>query len=256
MSDLVSYERRGPVAILTLNRPDARNAINAEMASALRAAVQRIEADSEARVGILASSGSTFCAGMDLKAFLGGEAEAILQGEGRFAGFVDAGRRKPIIAAVEGPALAGGFELALACDFIVASETASFGLPEVGVGIFACAGGTFRLARRIPPAKALELCLTAARISAAEAHDLGLLNRLTPAGEVLAAAEDLALKIAANAPLAVAASLEIGRRAEAMDEKELWALTDRLWQEVVKSQDAAEGPRSFAEKRKPVWQGS
>ncbi len=255
MSDLVAYDRRGPVAILTLNRPDARNAINAGMAAALRAAVRRFETDDEARVGILASSGGTFCAGMDLKAFLGGEAEAILQGEGRLAGFVDADRSKPIIAAVEGPALAGGFELALACDFIVASETASFGLPEVGVGIFACAGGTFRLARRIPPAKALELCLTAARISAEEAHDLGLLNRQTSAGEALAAAEELALKIAANAPLAVAASLKIGRHAQAMNEQELWALTDRLWQEVVQSRDAVEGPRSFAEKRKPVWQG-
>ncbi len=256
MSDLVAYDRRGPVAILTLNRPDARNAVNAEMAAALRGAVRRFEADDAARVGILASSGGTFCAGMDLKAFLGGEADAILHGEGRFAGFVDAGRRKPIIAAVEGPALAGGFELVLACDLIVASETASFGLPEVGVGIFACAGGTFRLARRIPPAKALELCLTAARISANEAHDLGLLNRLTSPGMARAAAEELALNIAANAPLAVAASLEIGRHAQAQAEQELWALTDRLWQQVAKSQDAIEGPRSFAEKRKPVWQGS
>lgn len=256
MSDPVTYIRRGSVAILTLNRPDARNAIDARMTGALRAALARFEADDGARVGILASSGPSFCAGMDLKAFLGGEAETILNGEGRFAGFVDADRAKPMIAAVEGPALAGGFELALACDFIVASDTAFFGLPEVGVGIFACAGGTFRLARRIPPAKALELCLTAARLSAAEAQALGLLNALVPAGEALVAAENLALRIAANAPLAVAASLKIGRRAQAVDEQALWALTDRLWQDVVRSQDAVEGPRSFAEKRKPVWKGT
>lgn len=256
MPDLVGYELCGPVAVLTLNRPDARNAINADMAAALRTAVHRFESDDAARVGILASSGKTFCAGMDLKAFLGGEAEDILEGEGRFAGFVDAERSKPIIAAVEGPALAGGFELALACDFIVASETASFGLPEVGVGIFACAGGTFRLARRIPPAKALELCLTAARISAGEALDLGLLNRLTPPGQAIQAAEDLAQAIAANAPLAVAASLRIGRQAQNMSEQELWGLTDHLWQEVIQTQDAVEGPLSFAEKRKPVWQGN
>lgn len=255
MTTPVSYERRGPVAILTLNRPDARNAINAAMADALRKALKRFETDSEARVGILTGSGGIFCAGMDLKAFLGGEAEAILHGQGRFAGFVDADRNKPMIAAVEGPALAGGFELALACDFIVASDTATFGLPEVGVGIFACAGGTFRLARRIAPAKALELCLTAARITSAEAQDLGLLNRLAPEGEALAVAEKLALKIAGNAPLAVAASLRIGRHAQAMSERELWSLTDELWQEIANSQDAVEGPRSFAEKRKPVWQG-
>lgn len=256
MTGLVQYERRGPVAILTLNRPEARNAINSAMTDALRDALNRFEKDSEIRVGILTGAGKTFCAGMDLKAFLGGEGDAILSGEGRFAGFVDAERSKPIIAAVEGPALAGGFELALACDFIVASETATFGLPEVGVGIFACAGGTFRLARRIPPAKALELCLTAARISAEEARDLGLLNYLAPPGVALAAAEDLARKIAANAPLAVAASLEIGRRAEAQSEAELWQLTDRLWQRVSHSEDAVEGPRSFAEKRKPAWKGT
>ncbi len=173
MPELVLYERRGPVVRLTLNRPEARNAIDARMTEALRDALNRFEAEPQARVGILAGTGKTFCAGMDLKAFLAGEGETILQGEGRFAGFVDAARSKPIIAVVEGPTLAGGFELALACDFIVASETASFGLPEVGVGIFACAGGTFRLARRIPPAKALELCLTAERISAREAHQLG-----------------------------------------------------------------------------------
>ena len=253
MTGLVLYERRGATAVLTLNRPDARNAIDAAMAGALREAVQRFEADDTARAGILTGAGSTFCAGMDLKAFMGGEAEAILFGEGRFAGFVDADRSKPMIAAVEGPALAGGFELALACDFIVASETASFGLPEVGVGIFAVAGGAFRLGRRIPPAKALELCLTADRIPAREASELGLLNRLVPAGGALAAAEELAARITRNAPAAVAASLRVGRSAQAVAERELWALCDRLWDTVAATEDASEGPRAFAEKRPPRW---
>ncbi|WP_294607275.1 crotonase/enoyl-CoA hydratase family protein [uncultured Roseovarius sp.] len=256
MTDPVIYERRAAIAIMTLNRPEAHNSIDSRMAEALRDALKRFEADDTVRVGILAATGRSFCAGMDLKAFLAGEGENILNGEGRFAGFVDAKRTKPLIAVIEGPALAGGFELALACDFIIASETASFGLPEVGVGIFACAGGTFRLARRIPPAKALELCLTAARISASDADGLGLLNRLTAPGEALVAAEKLAGQISANAPLAVAASLEIGRTAQAVADIELWALTDRLWRDVAASQDAAEGPRAFAEKRKPIWQGA
>lgn len=255
MTTLIDYDVEGGIATLTLNRPEAHNAINAEMTNALRATLRRFEDDASARVGILASSDKTFCAGMDLKAFLAGEGDAILSGEGRFAGFVDTSRSKPLIAAVEGAALAGGFELVLACDLIVASETASFGLPEVGVGIFACAGGTFRLARRIPPGKALELCLTAERISASEAQDLGLLNDLTPPGEALLSARRLAEKIAANAPLAVEASLRIGRAAQAQSEDELWALTDLLWAKVQASDDAAEGPKAFAEKRKPNWTG-
>ncbi len=200
MTDTVLYESRGPVAILTLNRPDQRNSVNVELANALRAALARFEADAAARIAILTGAGHVFSAGMDLKAFLDGDGDAIIFGEGRFAGFIDAPRTKPVIAAVNGPALAGGFELALACDLIVASDTAFFGLPEPGVGIFACAGGPFRLARKIPPAKALELALTADRLGAAEAHALGLVNRLSPPDQVLATALDLAERILRNAP--------------------------------------------------------
>ncbi len=253
MSDLVLYETRGPVAILTLNRPEQRNSVDAALAEALRAAMARLEADPAVRVGIVTGNGSVFCAGMDLKAFLGGEGEAILSGENRFAGFVDAPRNKPMIAAVNGAALAGGFEIALACDLIVAAETAVFGLPEVAVGIFACAGGPFRLARKIPPAKALELALTADRLTAQEGHALGLVNRVVAAEEVLEAALALAHRIARNAPLGVAASLALGRAAQAADERVFWALSDALWSDVKASADAVEGPRAFAEKRPPVW---
>ncbi len=255
MSELVLYENRDQAAILTLNRPKQRNAINAAMADALRDALNRFEADETARVGILAGAGDVFCAGMDLKAFIDGEGDAVLFGENRFAGFVDATRTKPMIAAVEGPALAGGFELALACDLMVASENALFGLPEVGVGIFACAGGPFRLARRIPPAKAMELALTGHRLSGEDARDIGLVNRLTPPGGALDAAIDVARDIARNAPLGIAATLALIRAALVREEPDLWELSDRLWQDVAASEDATEGPRAFAEKRRPNWQG-
>ncbi|MBA3324002.1 MAG: crotonase/enoyl-CoA hydratase family protein [Rhodobacteraceae bacterium] len=255
MSETVLSETRGSVAILTLNRPAQRNSVNAEMAGALRVALARLEADAAVRVGILTGAGEVFCAGMDLKAFLDGDGDAILFGEYNFAGFVDAPRTKPMIAAVNGPALAGGFELALACDLIVASETASFGLPEPGVGIFACGGGPFRLARKIPPSKALELALTADRLSAVDAHAMGLVNRLASARELLDTAVDLAARIVRNAPLGVAASLALGRAASAVAERELWALNDILWAKVAASRDAKEGPRAFTEKRHPRWTG-
>ena len=165
----VRIERDGSIAVLTLNRPEAHNAINSEMTDALRSALAEVEADQTVRVIILTGAGNSFCAGMDLGAFLDGQGNDILFGENRFAGFVDAPRSKPVIAAIEGAALAGGCEIALACDLIVASETAVFGLPEVGVGIIPVAGGAFRLARKIPPAKALELVLTADRMSAFDA---------------------------------------------------------------------------------------
>lgn len=255
MSDTVLYETRGAVAILTLNRPDQRNSVNLELAEALRAALSRLEADPEIRVAILTGAGAVFSAGMDLKAFLDGDGDAIIFGEGRFAGLIDAPRTKPIIAAVNGPALAGGCELVLACDLVVASETAFFGLPEPGVGIFACAGGPFRLARRIPPGKALELALTADRLSATDAHAFGLVNRLAPPGQLIDTALELANRILRNAPRAVAATLALVRAAGAQAERELWPLNDRLWAEVAASDDATEGPRAFTEKRRPQWTG-
>ncbi|MCL4129837.1 UNVERIFIED_CONTAM: hypothetical protein GTU68_034069 [Idotea baltica] len=192
---------------------------------------------------------------MDLKAFLDGDGETILSGEGRFAGFVQAKRTKPIIAAVNGPALAGGCELALACDLIVASEAAFFGLPEPGVGIFAGAGGPFRLARKIPLGKAMELVLTGDRLSAQDAHAYGMVNDLSAPDKVLGAAVSLAERIIRNAPLSVSASLELMRAASQEAEQDLWAMNDRLWADVVSSDDAREGPTAFIEKRAPQWNG-
>lgn len=255
MNDPVLYEMRGAVAILTLNRPEQRNSVNVDLTHALRAALARLETDKTVRVAILTGAGDVFCAGMDLKAFLDGDGETILSGEGRFAGFVQAKRTKPIIAAVNGPALAGGCELALACDLIVASETAFFGLPEPGVGIFAGAGGPFRLARKIPLGKAMELVLTGDRLSAQDAHAYGMVNDLSAPDKVLNAAVSLAERIIRNAPLSVSASLELMRAASQEAEQNLWAMNDRLWTDVVASDDAREGPTAFIEKRAPQWNG-
>lgn len=249
----VLLERDGSLAVLTLNRPRQHNSINVESANALRAALAKIEADPDIRIAILTGSGQSFCAGMDLGAFLDGEGDEILFGENRFAGFVDAPRTKPVIAAIEGAALAGGCEIALACDMIVASETAIFGLPEVGVGIFPVAGGAFRLARKIPPAKALELALTADRITASEANGLGMLNRLTPPGQALTAARHLAQRILRNAPNAVSAAFAVAHQQANQDERQLWQLGEAWWETVTASPDATEGPKAFKEKRRPKW---
>ena len=256
MSDIpVLFETDGALAVITLNRPAQRNCVDAGMADGLRAALERFEADPRLRVAILTGAGKVFCAGMDLAAFLDGQGDAILFGDHRFAGFVDAPRTKPVIAAVEGAALAGGLEIALACDMIVASEGAVFGLPEVGVGLFPVAGGAFRLARKIPAAKALELCLTADRLEARAAHDLGLVNHLAAPGAALAEARKLAARILRNAPLAVSAAYRIGRAAMLVGEAEFWAQSDALWPAVAGSADAREGPSAFKEKRRPVWSG-
>ncbi len=249
----VLYERDGSIAILTLNRPEQHNSVNGELANSLREAIKTAETNVEISVIILAGMGKSFCAGMDLGAFLDGNGDAILFGENRFAGFVDAPRCKPVIAAIEGAALAGGCEIALACDMIVASETARFGLPEVGVGIFPVAGGAFRLARKIPPAKALELVLTGDQISATEADRLGLLNRLVAPGEAVSEARKLALRIARNAPVAVSAALAVARQQAKQNEHQLWELSEDWWETVSASPDASEGPRAFKEKRAPKW---
>lgn len=253
-SNPVLLEREGGLAILTLNRPDQHNSVNVDLANALRMALAEVEADPNVRVAILTGAGKSFCAGMDLGAFLGGQGDEILFGENRFAGFVDAPRSKPMIAAIEGAALAGGCEIALACDMIVASKTAVFGLPEVGVGIFPVAGGAFRLARKIPPAKALELILTGDRISAQEADRLGLLNRLTAPGEALQQSRELAHRILGNAPVAVRAALGVSRQQAMQNEHQLWQLSEALWETVTASPDTMEGPRAFKEKRAPRWE--
>jgi enoyl-CoA hydratase len=253
VSDAVLTEVAERVLVITLNRPQARNAVDRETAEGVAAAVERLDADPELRVGVITGAGSAFCAGMDLKAFSRGELP-VVDGRG-FAGLVAAPPRKPLVAAVEGWALGGGFEIALACDLIVASRGAKFGLPEVTRGLTAAAGGLFRLPRRVPYHLAMDLVLTGRTLGAAEAAGVGLVARLTEPGEALATALELATTISANAPLAVMASKQVV--SESLD----WPLSESFHRQepivdpVRKSQDAQEGARAFAEKRPPAWRG-
>jgi enoyl-CoA hydratase len=253
MTDAVLAETHDKVLVITINRPDARNAINGAVAAGMAAALDQLDADDELRVGVLTGAGGTFCAGMDLKAFLTGDLP-VIEGRG-LAALTQAPPRKPLIAAVEGWALAGGFELTLACDLVVAAETARFGVPEVKRGLIAGAGAALLLARRIPQALALELLLTGDPISAQRAADIGLVNRLSREGGALEAALELAGTIAANGPLAVAVTKQIARSATDWSAEEAWAHQDELMQPVFTSEDAIEGATAFAEKRPPVWKG-
>lgn len=256
MSDLstpVTLQRDDALLIITIQRPQARNAIDRASSEALARAFDALDGDPALRAGILTGQGEHFCSGMDLKAFLRGE-RIELPGRG-LGGIVETPPAKPVIAAVEGYALAGGFELALACDMIVASETARFGLPEVRRGLIAGSGGLLRLPHRIPRQIALEYALTGALMTAAEARQWGLINRLVPAGEALTHAIELARQIAANAPLAVSASRDIVRHATDWPANERWARQTILLEKVLASNDAKEGARAFAERREPRWQG-
>jgi enoyl-CoA hydratase/carnithine racemase len=245
----------GHVAVVTLNRPAARNAVNAEVAQALHAVVERTEADPEIWVVVLTGAGpDVFCAGADLKEVAAGRAESLFTDKG-FAGFVYADRKKPWIAAVNGKALAGGCEIVLACDLVVASAEASFGLPEVSRGLLAAAGGAFRLPRALPRNVAIELVVTADSLDAQRAASLGLVNRVVAHDQVLAEALSLAARIARNAPVAVRESLQVARRAHDLDESELRALTAACRDRVRASEDYSEGPRAFIEKRPPRWTG-
>ena len=240
------------VAVIAIARIEARNSVNAEVARGIADAVAEIEQRSDIKVGILTGEGGTFCAGMDLKAFLAGEVMRFP--ETGFAGLTGVKLNKPFIAAVEGYALAGGFELALACDFIVAAETAKFGLPEVKRGLVANAGGLLRLPRQIPQRIAAELVLTGDMYDAATLFPYGLINRLVPEGEALSAALELAEKLVRNGPLAMAVSKQVLR------ESRLWGddMFERQYEltgRVFTSEDAREGAAAFAEKREPVWQG-
>jgi enoyl-CoA hydratase/carnithine racemase len=254
MAHTVRYELADHIAVITLDRPDQRNAIDAVMAAALRAAVDRFEAEPEAYVAILTGSGErAFCAGMDLKAFAAGAGPAILEGPGGFAGFTHHPRTKPVIAAVNGPALAGGCELVLACDLVVAAEHAMFGLPEVKRGLFSASGGALRLPRMIARAHALELLLTGDSIDARTALELGLINRVVAPELLLESARDLARRICANAPLAVRETLALARAVFSLPEEQLQARNDAAWARIKASADAAEGPLAFAQKRPAVW---
>ena len=247
--------QEGAVALITINRPARRNALDAATSAALSAALARFEADADLRVAVLCGAGPVFCAGMDLAAFGAGEADAVLFGPGGFGGVTEAQRRKPLIAAVHGAALAGGFELALACDMIVAEAGCRFGVPEVIRGLVAGAGGALRLASMIPPARAREIILTGRMFETDEAWDLGLIARRAAAGEGVATALALAREIAANAPLAVAESLRLSRAAERAQLAELWPENARTLRAILASEDAKEGAKAFLERRAPQWRG-
>jgi len=252
----VLFETQGNVAVITLNRPEQRNAIDAQTCTQLRDAIEIFENDDQLHVGVLCGKGSVFCAGMDLKAFSNGEAEAILFGPGRLGGLVSRSRTKPIIASVKGAALAGGFELMLACDLVVATHSAIFGLPESKRGLIAGAGGAFRLAQILPKAIANEILLTGDPVSANRAAALGLVNKLIKEASIDEEAIKWAQKISLNAPLSVRSSLQLAKCSGFMGEERFWELSDVLLRDLLQSADAAEGAAAFAEKRKPVWTGN
>ena len=245
----------GHVATLTLNRPDQRNAVNPELTVALAEAMDRVEADPQVWVVILTGAGPHFCAGADLKTLGTGRAAQLSTELGGFAGFVRYPRTKPVIAAVRGFALAGGTELVLACDLVVAATDAAFGLPEVTRGIVAAAGGLFRLPRVIPPARALELILTAERMGADEAHRHGMVNHVVAPEDVLDRARALAAAICRNAPLADRESLAIARQAARLDDDAAWRRSAAAMAAVAASDDAREGIAAFVEKRAARWTG-
>jgi enoyl-CoA hydratase len=253
VSGEVSVERRGAVQVITINRPEAKNALNKAVADGIAAAVDELDSSDELRVGVLTGAGGVFSAGMDLKAYLRGETP-VVEGRG-LCGITHTPPRKPLIGAVEGWALAGGFELLLACDLVVAARTARFGVPEVKRSLIAGGGAAVHLPRRLPPAIALELLLTGDPVSAARAAEVGLVTRLTDEGGALDGAIALAEVIAANGPLAVAASKEIARRAMDWTTDELWARQEPIMRPVFSSADAKEGATAFTEKRPPVWTG-
>ncbi|MCD4533014.1 crotonase/enoyl-CoA hydratase family protein [Nocardioides sp. cx-169] len=253
MTEPVLVERRDGVVVITINRPEARNAVDGETARRIAAAVDELDADDALRVGVLTGAGGSFCAGMDLKAFLRGDSPAI---EGRgFAGITLTPPRKPLIAAVEGAAMAGGFELMLACDLVVAGAGSRFGVPEVKRALVAGGGAALLLPRRIPFTIAMELLLTGDPIPADRAAALGLVNRVVPDGSALDGALDLASAIAANGPLAVAATKQIARAQADWTVTEGWERQRGLYAPVFASEDAREGATAFAEKRQPVWKG-
>ena len=253
VSDEVLTEYTDGIAVLTINRPEARNAVNRAVAEALAAALDQLDGRDDLAVGVITGSGGTFCSGMDLKAFLTGERPTV-DGRG-FGGLTQAPPSKPLIAAVEGYALAGGCEVVLACDMVVAAENARFGIPEVTRGLVAAAGGLMRLPERIPYQVAMEYALTGAMMDAPRAHALGLVNRLTPPGDALDGALTLARAVAKNAPLAVRATKKVIVSASQWSAAEEWERQGEIIGHVFTSQDAMEGARAFAEKRAPNWQG-
>ena len=249
----VLVERDGRIQIITLNRPDARNAVNRALAEGVAAALDEHDADDELTVGVLTGAGGGFCAGMDLKAFVKGETPYV--GDRGFAGIAQRSSRKPLIAAIEGFAVAGGLEVALACDLVVAGRSAKLGIPEVKRSLVAAGGALLRLPRRIPEGAAMELALTGDPITAERGYELGLVNRLADDGGALGAALDLARAIAANGPLALAATKRVMVERHGWPEDEFWQRQGEITGPVFTSEDAREGATAFAEKRAPEWKG-
>jgi enoyl-CoA hydratase len=249
----VLTERRDGVLLITLNRPDARNAVNGALAQGVAAALDDLDASDDVSVGVLTGAGKGFSSGMDLKAFTTGERPWV--GDRGFAGITQRAAEKPLIAAIEGFAVAGGFEIALSCDLIVAARDARIGIPEAKRGLVAAAGALIRLPKRIPYHVAMELALTGDPISAERARELGIVNRVTEPGGAVDAALELAAEIARNGPLALAASKKIVASALDWDEAEAWQKQGELSGPVFASEDAREGAIAFAEKRDPVWKG-
>jgi enoyl-CoA hydratase len=254
MADEVLRERRGHVEILTINRPEARNAINRATAIALGDALDACESDDDVWVVVLTGAGDkAFSAGMDLKAFAAGEFPITDKG---FGGITQRDFPKPLIAAANGAALAGGFEILISCDMVVAAEHARFGIPEASRGLIAGGGGLIRLPKRIPLAVAYEMALTAEPIDAHRAYELGLVNRVVPGEKVLDEAVALAERIAKNAPLAVRTSKYVMKKSRELSEEECWLLNTEAFGIIGRSSDAMEGAVAFAEKREPNWQGT
>ena len=253
MSDDVLVDVADGIMTVTLNRPEAKNAANKALAEGVAAAMDELDSNDDIRVAILTGAGGTFCSGMDLKAFVSGETPTV---EGRgFGGLTEKPPAKPLIAAVEGYALAGGLELMISCDLIVAADSAKFGIPEVKRGLAAAAGGLVRLPRQIPSRLAMELALTGDFVSAERAAEMGLINRVVPAGTALEAARELAATICANGPLAVKISKQVVTESAEWSTQEMWENQQALVMPIFTSEDAIEGATAFAEKRAPNWKG-
>lgn len=248
-NDAVLTEVRGRVLLITLNRPDQMNAINTDLAQGVLAAVNQLDGDEALTAGVMTGAGRGFCSGMDLKAFAQSGPPAGL-GE-----FFQQGAKKPLIAAIEGFALAGGLEMALSCDLLVAADNVQLGIPEAGVGLFAAGGAVIRLPSRVGYMRAMEMALTADPITAQQALDWGLIARVTERGNAVTVAMEMAERVARNAPLSVAASKAMIRGTVGMSEAEAWEFQKPLMANVFRSEDAKEGPRAFAEKRAPNWTG-
>ncbi len=251
----VEFEKHGSLAIITLNRPDARNAVNGDVAQGMEAAIDEIESDANIWAAILTANGKAFCAGADLKEVAAGNGAALSTKKGGFAGLVSRERSKPLIAAITGSALAGGTEIALSCDMIICSEETNFGLPEVKRSLVAAAGGLFRLPRALGMAPALEAILTGDPLPAERAYQLGMVNKVVPTDQVMDEARALADRILANAPLAVQGSLRVARRAFIDEDEALFKAGGKEFAVIAKTEDFKEGPKAFIEKRAPVWKG-